>query len=312
VAIRPAIVIAIALAAACGGGGGSDSSGGDGNGDGDAAVDCPGFAAPTETGAIESSEAREISGLTASLEHPDVLWAHNDNAAGARLLALATDGEDLGVAALDVDVEDFEDIALAAGPDPERDYLYLADTGDNELERGAIALLRLVEPAVETAEVSGVDAFTLTYDDGGPHDAEAIVIEPDTGDLYVITKSNGDDPVTLVFRADGVAGADGGSVELERVLSQAEAPGLTGRVTTAALSPDGEQLLLGFVDESFRLWERTGSIADTLTAAPCAAPTVEDHKIEGAAFAPESDAYFIVGEGEHPPLYRIEISTRDP
>jgi hypothetical protein len=322
--LRHAAPILICLAAACGGGGGDGASGhddggdggGDGSGDGgspDAAAPfvCPAFGAPAQVGTVASPGAEEISGLAASVAHPGVLWAHNDDPGGARLFAFAADGRALAEAVVDAEVADFEDVARAGGPDPARPYLYLADLGDNSLERDTVAVLRIEEPAVSldddggAIDVTDVDTFTLTYDDGGPHDAEAIVIEPGTGDLYVITKRNADDPSTLVFRADGVAGADGGSLTLARVLSEVEAPPLAGRVVTAGLSPDGELLIVGVKDEAFRLWPRVGSIADTLAGPPCVAPTVAEQQVEGAAFAADGDGYFLVPEGEDPPLYRV-------
>lgn len=299
---------------ACGGGGGPAAD--DGAPDAAQPFVCPEFAAPAEAGIVASADASEISGLAASVAHPGVLWAHNDNAGSARLFALATDGRALAVAAIDADVEDFEDVVRAGGPDPGREYLYLADTGDNELERDEVTVLRIEEPAIDVdddggeIDVTEVDTFTLAYDDGARHDAEAIAIEPGTGDLYVITKSNADDPATLVFRADGVAGSAGGSATLEQVLSQTESPALSGRVVTASLSPDGALLLVGVKDEAFRMWPRDGSIAEALTGAPCVAPSVEGAKVEGAAFAADGDGYYMVPEGVEPPVYRVAAATR--
>ncbi|HUS64276.1 MAG TPA: hypothetical protein VMZ28_07020 [Kofleriaceae bacterium] len=330
---RSTVLIAMSLVAACGGGDGSggpgSQDGGDGDGGGGGAADagapdavqpfvCPVFAAPATTGTVTSDGAVEISGLTASVAHPGVLWGHTDAAGAARLFAFATDGRALAVAAIDADVEDFEDVVRAGGPDPGREYLYLADVGDNDLQRDEVAVLRIEEPAVsldddgDEIDVTEVDAFTLTYDDGGPHDAEAIAIEPGTGDLYVITKRNMDDPATLVFRAAGVAGAAGGSLTLARVLSETESPALAGRVVTAGLSPDGALLMVGVKEQAFRIWPRSGTIAESLTGAPCVAPTVEDEQVEGAAFAADGDGYYIVPEGEDPPVYQVVTATRGP
>ena len=330
--LRRVALITISLVAACGGGGGpggsaseDDGDGGAGGGAGDAGAPdavqpfvCPVFAAPAAGGTVANADAVEISGLAASVAHPGVLWAHNDDAGAAHLFAFATEGRALALVDIDADVEDFEDIVRAGGPDPGREYLYVADVGDNDLERDEVAVLRIEEPAVELdddggeIDVTEVDTFTLTYDDGGPHDAEAIAIEPGTGDLYVITKRNMDDPATLVFRAAGVAGAAGGSFTLVRVLSETESPALAGRVVTAGLSPDGALLLVGVKDQAFRLWPRAGSIAEALTGAPCVAPTAEDEQVEGAAFAADGDGYFIVPEGEAPPVYRVVTTTLGP
>jgi hypothetical protein len=212
-------------------------------------------------------------------------------------------------------VVDFEDLTRAPGPDPARDYLYLADTGDNDLSRAEIVVLRIEEPAVDLAMddvlLDGIasDELILEYDDGASHDAEALVIEPDTGDLYLITKRNPDDPDTLVFRATAVAAAPSG----RHVLHRADAPvaALDGRVVTATLSPDATLLLIGIKDQPFRLWPRDGSIAQTLAGAPCSAPTGEG-QIESAAFALDGAGYYMVPEGEAPPIYLTRFDWPRP
>ena len=87
---------------------------------------------------------------------------------------------------------DWEDIAVGPGPDGDGDFLYVGDIGDNGAERRSVTVYRVAEP--EAAPVppgvalSGAEAIELTYP-GGPVDAEALLVDPRTGDLVIVTKS---------------------------------------------------------------------------------------------------------------------------
>ena len=69
-------------------------------------------ASPTQIGQLQSPELEELSGLAASRQHADVLWAHNDSGDTARIFAIDLTGALR--ATVDVDVAkaiDWEDIA---------------------------------------------------------------------------------------------------------------------------------------------------------------------------------------------------------
>jgi hypothetical protein len=305
----------LVLSAACGGGAapGSDTAtdpaplGGD-SPDADPAAVCPDFAPLAVMGEVASTAAQEISGLAASVDHPGLLWAHNDDAGPATLLGLTASGGLAATATLDATVTDLEDLGRVDGPADGPDLLYLADTGDNDLVRDGVRVLRIAEPAVDPGAtgprpaVADVAVFDLRYGDGQRHDAEALIVEPDSGDLYLFTKHQERDPRSLVFRVAGLAGLAAGAYVLEPVLDDGDAPGLDGRIVTASLSPDGALVLVGFSNEdTFRIWPRAGSIGDTLRGAPCQAPRAEG-QVEGAAFLPDSSGYYMTAEGASPPI----------
>ncbi|CAA9359598.1 MAG: hypothetical protein AVDCRST_MAG34-2354 [uncultured Nocardioidaceae bacterium] len=78
-------------------------------------------------------------------------------------------------------VEDVE--ALAAGPDGS---VWVGDIGDNGAERDGVSVYRL--PAVETGDQTvAAQRFDLRYEDG-PQNAEALLIDPRDGRLFVVTK----------------------------------------------------------------------------------------------------------------------------
>ncbi len=144
-------------------------------------------------GVVTEKRLREISGLVASRRYPGILWVHNDGSDG-RLYALRTNGQVAAVFKLPAPVQDLEDIAIGPGREAGTSDLYLGDIGDNDASRRSIAVHRLPEPELPSGPVSGkpgalarMESFALAYPDGG-HDAEALLADPLTGDLFVVTK----------------------------------------------------------------------------------------------------------------------------
>jgi hypothetical protein len=74
-------------------------------------------------------------------------------------------------------------------------YLVMGDTGDNASARASIVLYRCVEPTINGSNgtiLSGsIEAITCTYPVGNApalKDCECIFADPDTGDIYLVTK----------------------------------------------------------------------------------------------------------------------------
>jgi hypothetical protein len=130
----------------------------------------------------------ESSGLALSRRHPGVVWTHNDSGDQARLFAVASDGRTRAVLTLaGVEARDWE--AVAAGRDDRgRPALFAGDIGDNNGVWPEVAVHRVTEPAtLRDATVPAV-RYRLRYADG-PHDAEALLVDPRSNRLYVATKS---------------------------------------------------------------------------------------------------------------------------
>jgi hypothetical protein len=156
----------------------------------------PAFAPGTSQGTVTIPGLAEASGIIASRNNDSVLWTHNDSGDSARIFALDTEGRHLGTyTLLGAANVDYEDIALGPGPITNVLYLYVGDIGDNTEARANIKVYQIPEPAVYSrqylnpvsASLKGVRALTLTYPDG-PHNAEALLVDPWTGDLFIATK----------------------------------------------------------------------------------------------------------------------------
>lgn len=152
------------------------------------------YEAGKKTGTLETSLITEASGITAGRRNHNVLWTHNDSGDVANLYALNPEGRLLGIYNITGTYNrDWEDIAVGPGPDPNNDYLYIGDIGDNYGKYSSIIIYRVPEPKVDPnttlmqMSTEPAESIQLVYPDG-PKDAETLMVDPLNGDIYVITK----------------------------------------------------------------------------------------------------------------------------
>jgi hypothetical protein len=200
---------------------------------------------------IEEEALDESSGLAASRRNPGLYWTHNDSGDGPFLYALDAEGRRRGVwRVAGARAEDWEDIAAGPGPEPGRPYLYVGDIGDNGRRRPHVSVYRLPEPAVAGADAAAradspratepAEEIRLKYPDGR-HNAEALLVHPSTGDLYVVVKDSS--PACGVYRLRAAQVAAGVNT-LERV-GEFRSPSLLGSIVTGGdISPDGRRVII--------------------------------------------------------------------
>ena len=263
------------------------------------------FADGVEAGQITKNDLAEVSGLTASRSNPGVLWVHNDQSRDS-VYAVSTNGQILATYRLGEDVNDFEDIAMGPGPEPELQYLYCGDIGDNSATRSSIRVYRAAEPAVYAYFAANpisenfplVERVTLTYPDGS-YNAEALMIDPLTGDLYLATKQRN---ITRLYRAARSQLQDKATVVLT-FAGQLD----FDEVSAGDISPDGREILLR--QENFaRLWRRPPGqdVAEALAGEAVEVPVIgmpTEPNGEGVAFHAGGLGYYTVSEGAKPAIY---------
>lgn len=277
----------------------------------EASAPCDRFAEGTVAGDVADPTLVEVSGLAASRVHDGVLWAHNDSGGQAALAALSDTGEDLGTYVVPgATATDWEDMAAGPGPDPGTSYLYAGDIGDNAAGRASVQVHRVPEPEQAPAGTDGRFAedvvIELTYP-GGPIDAEALLVDPGTGDLLIVGKRDVDAPVYL---AEAAAIAGGGQVEMRQVatLDQPPPTGAIGLVTGGDVSPDGSVVLLRTYGTVLAYDRPDGApLADALAGTPCVAPSVDEQQGEALAFLADGSAYVTISEGAAPPVNRFAV-----
>jgi hypothetical protein len=174
-------------------------------------------------------ELAESSGLAVSVRNPGLLWSHNDSGNAAMLFALDATGAVRGRVRLPIQTRDWEDISAARCP--LGDCLYIADIGDNRLERRQVQIYRLPEPGPGDTETAPPEAFNASYSDG-PHNAEAMFVVD--ADAFIITR----DRTAGVYRAT-MPPSGGRELTFRRVAEL----GLAA-VTDAEASRDGKSVVV--------------------------------------------------------------------
>ncbi len=246
-------------------------------------------------GTLTSRELTETSGLVASRAHPGVLWAHNDSGDRARSSPWVSTGPTSGRGpSRPSRPRDWEDIALGPGPTSGSWSLYLGDIGDNNHDRASIEVVRVPEPdpSAATRVTAPPAVLTLTYPDG-PHDAEALLVDPDDGTVVIVTKVLVG-PASVYTTGPLAPDAFGGTAALRR--AGRVRLGLIAPVTAGDVSPDGRTVALRSYGDVHLMTRRRGaSMPRTLRAKRCSVATSSEP--QGEALALLDGGYFTTSEG---------------
>ena len=265
----------------------------------------------TSVGPMTNPDLKEISGIDASIKNPGVYWVHNDSGDTARIFAVdGKTGATLGTYTLDgAQAHDWEDIEVGPGPDPTKSYIYVADIGDNSASRGSVTIYRIPEPTVTgtassptaTTTVKGVDTFNLKYPDG-PHNAEAFIVDPKTGEMLIIDKTSAGNP--QIYAAPGDL-ASRSTTTLKDVGTLPLSSGGGNLVTGADVSPDGTEVAVRTYDHVL-LWNRDPSqdLATVLAEQkPVMGPVPDEQQGEAIAFDDDGLGYVTTSEGTNQYLH---------
>jgi hypothetical protein len=241
----------------------------------------------------------EASGLAASRDNRGVIWTHNDSGGAASLYALGRRAELKATLPLSGAANiDWEDIAWGPGPEGSADWLYAADIGDNDAVRSSIRVYRTAEPNLSgysdgaLLAPSATTSVELSYPDGA-RDAEALIVDPKSNDLYLITKRESRSRIYRA-RAPGFAGE---SVQLSFVGTLGY-----GDVVGASACPNGRTVL---VKRYFALDAYSGSsVADALAGSPSQRLLEAEPQGEAIAANPKCSGYYTLSEGSSQQLIR--------
>lgn len=244
----------------------------------------------------------ETSGIVASRDHANVLWVHNDSGNPEQIFAIDRDANVIATITITgATNQDWEDIAIV--PVDGVDLLYIGDHGDNVARTsggasssrdGYVRLYRVEEPdpADGDATVAATE-IRLVYPDG-PHDCEALFVDPNSADVYLLTKV--DSGMAQLYR--GSALAIPGPNTLVHVASYDMLS-----VTGADMSSDGARLVIRNYAQ-IRVFDVTTDLATALTTTPLR-PSTRGSAAEAIAFGPSSYDLYTISEGDPATLFEI-------
>lgn len=261
---------------------------------------CPEPGDAETLGTLTETAIVEASGLVQSVQ-TDLLWTHNDSGGVGTLFGLAASGEVVDRIELDVHSGDWEDLAYAETADGWT--FFVGDVGDNAEARDDIHVYLVPED-----DPTAWGVMDLTYGDGLPHNCESIAVDPQTGELVVITKSYSGDTQIYVKPGPHQDG-DVAVLTLIAELDTASAPFSGSEATTAAdFSPLGNLLAVRTYSDVW-LFRRDGS--EPLDAAferdPCDGGAPSEQQGESVGFAIDGGGYFMLSEGTQQPIWYVPL-----
>lgn len=250
-------------------------------------------------GTLTNPLLEEVSGLVLSQRYPNRMYLHTDSGGEAAVYVIDTLGNELGKIDLPgIKNRDWEDIALGQGPNG-ISYLYLADVGDNDGKYDEIYLLRFPEPElIQPLLSASIEQAVLNYV-GGPRDAETLLADPVTGDIYLVSKRESKSALYQV----PLSAFQGVKQSLQKV-HEFDFTGAVG----GDVSKDGSQVLIKTYFQVF-YWSR--DVGETLLQAlqrpAIRLPYTPEPQGEAIGFNCYGNAYFTLSEkrnGVQPVLYR--------
>ncbi len=207
---------------------------------------------PVFAGIPDAVHLNELSGLTRSNIHPGIFWAINDSGNAAEMYAIDARAKTVAVVTLDgvvnTDWEDISNYRLEG-----KNYIAIADTGDNGGIRGELAIHIFEEPAqlVSGQHLKPLRSLRFVWPDG-PRDAEALMTDTETRQFLMVSKkrvpaelyalpfdaADGSSP-KVIGRFDGISQPDATTMN-----SKGDYGRYRAQITGADLSPDNKTIAL--------------------------------------------------------------------
>lgn len=253
------------------------------------------FVTEPTSASVPPGQIDEASGMVDSRTQPGNIWIEQDSGSPAELALLGYDGKVKGKISIPNSTNrDWEDLASGPGPKAGINYLYIGDIGDNNSQYSVCQIYRLPEPASLQATVTGVERINFRYPDG-PRDAEAMFVDPTTKDIYIISKR--EDKVHL-YSLPYPQNVN----EITVATAFGELPtfggGLANYVTGAAISPDGQEILVRtYTQLHYYKRDKGQSVSDALQYTNRRQLTVRlEPQGEAVCFDKDNKGFFTISE----------------
>jgi hypothetical protein len=268
------------------------------------AAESDNFAAtPTAARVTPEDELYELSGLADSKKQAGLLWSHGDAGSPNTLYLINRQGQLQGRVNMPVFNYDWEDIAIGPGPVQDETYLYVADIGDNENNRNEKVIYRLPEPSMPNQTAQGVEAIRFRFPNG-TFDAETVLLDPLTRDLFVITKWLSKANIYRLPYPQNINAVT--TAELVGTMTAG------GDLTGGSISSNGNEIIVrGYT--AIHYWRRQAdeTVGTALQRAPTKAlPYLFEPQGEAVCFDKDGNGYFTVSERRSVPFVSLYFYAR--
>ncbi len=237
---------------------------------------------------LQDERLDEISGMVCSRILKGVIYVHNDSGGEAAVYLLDSLGNSVGtIEFLGTKNRDWEDIAIGPGVDG-RSYIYVGEIGDNNAVHEEVVIYRIPEPENINPNTQVIPQKTTLKYPGGARDAESLMVDPISGDIFILSKR---DSLNTLYRLPADKFGDG-EAELEELN---KLPFTSA--TAADISADGSQILVKNYLTIF-YWKRNPreTVMKAMSREPIQLPYSPEPQGEAIGFLPSGKAYYTLSE----------------
>jgi len=230
----------------------------------------------------------EASGIADSKANAGYVWVEQDGGNPNDITLLSQDAVILKKVNIKSAINrDWEDLALSSGPAPGINYVYIADIGDNNKVYTQYSIYRFAEPLASIDTVTVYDEIRFQYPDGS-HDAEAMIVNSASKDIYIITKQ---DAVSRIYKLTYPQNT--GAINTAVYTGSLQFTGVTG----AAISMAGDELLVKTYTTIY-YWKRAGSetIEQALQKTPITLSYQQEPQGEAICFKNDNTGFYTLSE----------------
>jgi PKD repeat protein len=266
------------------------------------APSCPSAEEPEVWGHVDDTSLTELSGIASSPLEPGVWWVHEDSGNSPDLTAIDAWGATLSTWQLPDGWLDFEDLSIALDPATGTPTMFMGDIGDNGYNRDEIAVWVAEEPDPFTDGELDPLRMELIYPDGA-RNAETLLVDPISFDVYIVTKDYDGDAELYVKRAPHDSEGpfvleDLGDLESESLVA-----------TGGSVSVDGTRIVLRDYSDTAYVWNRDGylPLEEALLAEPCEIEIAGEPQGEAVAFTADGGGIVTISEGSAQALNYIGL-----
>lgn len=260
------------------------------------------FDAGIAAGTLKNREISEASGMDLSVRNPGMLWTHNDSGDKPQLFLIDTAANHLRTFTIENSQNrDWEDISVVRDKSTGAGRIYIADIGDNLAVYDHARIYIVDEPSATSPDstVSMVGRIVFRYPDG-KRDAETIMVDPSTSDIYLVSKR---ESKVHVYRI-GYPYNFIDTVTAEKII---EMP--FTYIVAGDIADDGSGILMKNYDKIW-YWKhsKNKTIAESLSAKPQELPYKREPQGESICWGPGGNSFYTISEESilkiPPVLYR--------
>lgn len=239
---------------------------------------------------VTDKKLDEASGLAASNSNPGLLWTHNDSGNRAEVL-LVDDKLNIRLTCTLANVinRDWEDISVGPGPEAGKNYLYVADIGDNMAIFPYKIIYRFEEPKFTegTPQITVTNFDRIVFQLDVKKDTESLLIDPKTKNLYVVSKR--EKPVYVYELKYPYSTVD--TLTAEKIGSIP-----FGQVVAGDFSADGTEVLMKNYNNVLYWKLNNENLVSALKRNPAILPYEPEPQGESVTFARDGSGFYTISE----------------